>query len=172
MSSAAGAFAGEPILEAFIEQSRQLRWSAVPDGTRAMVRRELLDYIGASIAGRAAMGIPPWLQVLIDLGGRPDTRVLGGPRVPAPTAALCNGYYGHVMEFDDTHDEAVLHDIVTPLRHLDGDVLRCTKRPRLPCIDQVELGVVRAPAQPATAFTEIAGPNQNKWPFAMSRAST
>lgn len=108
-SSAAGGFAGEPILEAFIEQSRRLRWSAVPDGTRAMVRRELLDYVGAAIAGRAAMGIPPWLQVLLDFGGRPDARVLGGPRVPAPMAALCNGYYGHVMEFDDTHDEAVLH---------------------------------------------------------------
>jgi len=35
--------------------------------------------------------------------------VIGGPRVPATTAALCNGYYGHVLEFDDTHDEAVLH---------------------------------------------------------------
>ena len=43
------------------------------------------------------------------MGGRPDARVIGGPRVPAPTAALCNGYYGHVLEFDDTHDEAVLH---------------------------------------------------------------
>ena len=29
--------------------------------------------------------------------------------MPAPTAALCNGYFGHVLEFDDTHDEAVLH---------------------------------------------------------------
>ena len=43
------------------------------------------------------------------MGGRPDARVIGGPRVPATIAALCNGYYGHVLEFDDTHDEAVLH---------------------------------------------------------------
>ena len=43
------------------------------------------------------------------MGGRPDARVIGGSRVPATTAALCNGYYGHVLEFDDTHDEAVLH---------------------------------------------------------------
>ena len=77
--------------------------------TRASVRRELLDYLGAAIAGRAAAGLPAWLKVLIDMGGRPDARVIGGPRVPATTAALCNGYYGHVLEFDDTHDEAVLH---------------------------------------------------------------
>ena len=93
----------------FIELSRTLRWSALPESARAMVKRELLDYFGAAVAGRAAAGMPPWLKVLIDFGGRPDARVLGGPRVPAHTAALCNGFFGHVLEMDDTHDEAVLH---------------------------------------------------------------
>ncbi len=101
--------APEQTLDAFIDLSQSLRWSQVSEATRASVRRELLDYLGAAIAGRAAAGFPPWLKVLVDMGGRPDARVIGGPRVPAPTAALCNGYYGHVLEFDDTHDEAVLH---------------------------------------------------------------
>ena len=101
--------ASEETLDSFIDLSQALRWDGVPESTRASVRRELLDYLGAAIAGRAAAGAPPWLKVLIDMGGRPDARVIGGPRVPAPTAALCNGYYGHVLEFDDTHDEAVLH---------------------------------------------------------------
>ncbi len=99
----------EHVLDAFIDLSQRLRWDSVAQSTQASVRRELLDYFGASIAGRAAAGMPPWLKVLIDFGGRPDSRVMGGPRVPAPTAALCNGYFGHVLEFDDTHDEAVLH---------------------------------------------------------------
>ena len=103
------AHAPEQTLDAFIHLSQSLRWEQVPQATRASVRRELLDHIGAAIAGRAAAGLPRWLKVLIDMGGRPDARVIGGPRVPAPTAALCNGYYGHVLEFDDTHDEAVLH---------------------------------------------------------------
>jgi len=107
IEGAAGA--GELTIEAFIALSRRLRWDDVPGATQASVRRELLDYLGAAIAGRAAAGVPAWLRVLIDMGGRPDARVLGGPRLPAPTAALCNGYYGHVLEFDDTHDEAVLH---------------------------------------------------------------
>jgi 2-methylcitrate dehydratase PrpD len=99
----------EPLLRAFIELSRTMRWDSVAATTRASVRRELLDYLGAAVAGRAAAGRPRWLEVLTDMGGRPDARVLGGARVPAPVAALCNGYYGHVLEFDDTHDEAVLH---------------------------------------------------------------
>jgi 2-methylcitrate dehydratase PrpD len=99
----------EQTLDAFINLSQALRWEQVPEVTHASVRRELLDYLGAAIAGRAAAGLPRWLKVLIDMGGRPDARVIGGPLVPAPTAALCNGYFGHVLEFDDTHDEAVLH---------------------------------------------------------------
>jgi 2-methylcitrate dehydratase PrpD len=99
----------EQTLDAFIEFSQALRWEQVPQATRGSVRRELLDHLGAAIAGRAAAGLPRWLKVLIDMGGRLDARVIGGPRVPAPTAALCNGYYGHVLEFDDTHDAAVLH---------------------------------------------------------------
>jgi len=109
MANATQSRAPERTFDAFIELSQSLRWDHVAQVTRASVRRELLDYLGAAIAGSAAGGLPPWLKVLIDMGGRPDARVIGGPRVPAPTAALCNGYYGHVLEFDDTHDEAVLH---------------------------------------------------------------
>ena len=66
--------APEHTLDAFIEQSQQLRWENVPQATRASVKRELLDYLGAAIAGRAAAGLPAWLKVLIDFGGRPDAR--------------------------------------------------------------------------------------------------
>ncbi|HEY0336492.1 MAG TPA: MmgE/PrpD family protein, partial [Burkholderiales bacterium] len=109
MNVSHGSAAREHTLDAFIACSQRLRWSELAQSTRAMVKRELLDYTGAAIAGRAAAGMPPWLQVLIDCGGRPDARVIGGPRVPAHIAALCNGYFGHVLEFDDTHDQAVLH---------------------------------------------------------------
>jgi 2-methylcitrate dehydratase PrpD len=109
MASGIAAAAPERVFDAFIAHAQQARWDTLSAATRASVRRELLDYVGAAVAGRAAMGMPAWLKVLVDCGGRPDARVLGGPRVPAPTAALCNGYFGHVMEFDDTHDEAVLH---------------------------------------------------------------
>jgi 2-methylcitrate dehydratase PrpD len=53
--------ASEQTLDAFIALSQSLRWQHVPQSTRASVRRELLDYLGAAIAGRAAAGLPTWL---------------------------------------------------------------------------------------------------------------
>ena len=99
----------EPALDAFIDWAERLSWDDVPRATQRMVKYELLDYLGAAIAGRGVAGMPRWLAVLTEMGGRPAASVIGGPRVPAPTAALCNGYFGHVLEYDDTHDEAVLH---------------------------------------------------------------
>ena len=109
MASAAMSGTVEHIIETYLAHALKSRWKTIADSTRLATKRELLDYAGAAVAGRAAAGMPAWLQVLLDFGGRPDARVLGGPRVPAHTAALCNGYFGHVLEFDDTHDEAVLH---------------------------------------------------------------
>lgn len=99
----------EHVIDAFVEHALRARWTDFSAATQTATKRELLDHLGAAVAGRAAVGMPAWLRVLTDCGGRPDARVLGGPRLPAPTAALCNGYFGHVLEFDDTHDEAVLH---------------------------------------------------------------
>ncbi len=105
----------DPVLEPFIGWSSSMRWKEVPAATRRLLKIELLDYLGGAIAGRAVVGMPPWLQVLIDNGGREDAHVLGGPAVPANIAALCNGYFGHVLEFDDTHDAATLHAGSAPI---------------------------------------------------------
>lgn len=99
----------EPALDAFVDWAAGLSWESVAERTRRMVKRELLDYFGAALAGRAVAGMPDWLSALTAMGGRPDATVIGGPRVPGPAAALCNGYFGHVLEYDDTHDGAVLH---------------------------------------------------------------
>lgn len=109
MTSDAVVTRAEPAVDAVVEWARTVTWESVPAATREMMKRELLDYLGAAIAGRAVIGMPPWLAVLAGAGGRPEASVIGGPRVPATTAALCNGYFGHVLEYDDTHDEAVLH---------------------------------------------------------------
>jgi 2-methylcitrate dehydratase PrpD len=99
----------DPVVTALGEWSRALAWNNLRAATQRAVRYELLDYLGCLIAGRAMMGFPGWIAELAERGGRGDANIVGGEKVPAPVAALANGYFGHVLELDDTHDAAVLH---------------------------------------------------------------
>lgn len=115
MSAGQPVAGGDPALEPFIAWSQILEWTLVPETTRQLLKVELLDWLGGAIAGRAVVGMPAWLKVLTDMGGSPEACVIGGPSVPPQTAALCNGYFGHVLEFDDTHDAATLHAGSAPI---------------------------------------------------------
>lgn len=94
---------------AFAEWSCKLRWRDLDASVRRAAHEELLDFVGDLIAGRAAIGMPAWLAILLDDAGVKSATIAGGHRAAAWTAAMANGYYGHVLELDDTHDIAVLH---------------------------------------------------------------
>jgi 2-methylcitrate dehydratase PrpD len=99
----------DPVAAAFAAWSCELRWHALDASVQRAASDELLDFVGDLIAGRAAVGLPAWLDILLEEGGRKAVTVAGG-HVAAPwTAAMANGYFGHVLELDDTHDIAVLH---------------------------------------------------------------
>ncbi len=115
MSAGQPVAGSDPALEPFIAWSQTLQWASVPAATRQLLKVELLDWLGGAIAGRAVVGMPAWLKVLVDMGGSPEAVVIGGSAVPPQTAALCNGYFGHVLEFDDTHDGATLHAGSAPI---------------------------------------------------------
>jgi 2-methylcitrate dehydratase PrpD len=99
----------DAVASAFAAFSRSLRWDALPAPTRRATLDELLDFVGDMIAGRAALGMPAWLDVVMDDGGKRLASVAGGQRAAPWSAAMANGYFGHVLELDDTHDLAVLH---------------------------------------------------------------
>jgi len=97
------------VARAFAEFSCALKWSACPQTLKRAALDELLDFVGDALAGRAAVGMPVWLDVLLDDSGKRAATVIGGQQAAPWTAAMANGYLGHVLELDDTHDIAVLH---------------------------------------------------------------
>jgi len=77
-------------------------------------RRNVVDTLACAFAGADAAGVPPLMYRLEAWGGAPESVIWGhGLRVPAPEAALANGLMAHALDWDDTHDEAVLHAGVT-----------------------------------------------------------
>ncbi len=93
----------------FARWSHGLDWSALDAPVQRAARAEVLDFVGDMVAGRAAVGVPAWLDVLLDDAGRHLATVAGGQCASPWSAAMANGYFGHVLELDDTHDAAVLH---------------------------------------------------------------
>lgn len=87
----------------------------LPAEVGADVVHRILDVIGNCLAGRAASEgdrapDAAVLRLLTGWGGTAESTVLGsGLRLPAPSAALANGTFAHLLDFDDTHLPSVLH---------------------------------------------------------------
>lgn len=78
-------------------------FSDLPPKTVLLAKRCILDCIGVTLAG----SVDPLLRKIVngllkDVGGTPRCTVIGtGQKTSAPYAALANGTFGHLLDFDD-----------------------------------------------------------------------
>ncbi|MHB1244059.1 MAG: MmgE/PrpD family protein [Gaiellaceae bacterium] len=99
---------------AFSAFASELTADALPPAAVSAVHNDLLDTVGCALAGSQAPGIPELLGVLERWGGRLESSVWARElELPAPEAAFANGAAAHALDYDDTHDGAVLHAGVT-----------------------------------------------------------
>lgn len=83
----------------------------LPVSTCEMAKRCLLDGVGVSLAATALADVcVPFRDYAIEQGGRPECTLFGSDvRVPAALAAFANGALAHALDFEDSHDGALLH---------------------------------------------------------------
>lgn len=88
-----------------------VRWRDLPPVAVAAAKRSLLDALGVSLAAtRLGDGCAAFLDLVVADGGAERSVVLGrGVRVPPQHAAFANGALAHALDFEDTHDAAVVH---------------------------------------------------------------
>jgi 2-methylcitrate dehydratase PrpD len=73
-------------------------------------KNDILDTLGCIIAGSTAAAAEEVVSLVDDWGGKEESTIVAfGGKVPAPWAAFVNGTMGHALDYDDTHDKAVLH---------------------------------------------------------------
>ncbi|GFE80453.1 hypothetical protein GCM10011487_24530 [Steroidobacter agaridevorans] len=87
------------------------RYENIPQHTREMAKRCLLDGLGVSLAATGLAPVcRPFVDFAVEQGGRPESTVFAtGARVPAAMAAFANGALAHALDFEDAHDRALLH---------------------------------------------------------------
>jgi len=87
-----------------------LSFSDIPPSVVADAKLRFLDVIGVSLAACASDAGQVVRRTALRLGTGDESRILGfGDRVPAASAAVANGTMAHSLDFDDTHNESVIH---------------------------------------------------------------
>ncbi len=96
-----------------------LRASDLPAEVLAAARRHLLDTFGVAVRGRAHENAARALEAVAAIDGAAGRVGVWGSsrRLAAPYAALANGVAAHVLDFDDTHTDSIVHGsaIVAPV---------------------------------------------------------
>jgi 2-methylcitrate dehydratase PrpD len=97
--------------EALAEFAAALRPSDVPATVVAAVKRHLTDVLGVALAAAPL----PFAEMAVRAaealsGGKGESTIIGRRERLAPVwSALVNGALAHGLDFDDTHEEAVVH---------------------------------------------------------------
>ena len=82
----------------------------IPADTVNKAKECFLDWQGVALAGTKDPASIIMMQYVMALGGKPEASVIGSAiKTDMASAALANGLIGHALDFDDYHDETVIH---------------------------------------------------------------
>src|ERR1700744_1760205 len=87
-----------------------LGFEDLPDDVVEATRLRVMDVIGLSLAGAETPFGRSTRAAAIALSPAGPCRVLGtGDKLGVTTAAFANGAFSQALEFDDTHNESIVH---------------------------------------------------------------
>ncbi|HEX78179.1 MAG TPA: MmgE/PrpD family protein [Dehalococcoidia bacterium] len=95
----------------FAENIVNIRYSDLPAEVVEITKRCILDTLGVMLA---ASSLAPDVKEIVEMvkegGGKEESTIIAfGGRVTAWMAAFANGTMGHPLDYDDTHDPAIVH---------------------------------------------------------------
>jgi 2-methylcitrate dehydratase PrpD len=86
------------------------KWSDVPESARKEASRSIVNWVGCALGGARHQTTECALQALSELSGPRTATVLGrNDRLDVLHASLLNGISSHVLDFDDTHLDTIIH---------------------------------------------------------------
>ncbi len=86
------------------------QWGDVPDAARYEAVRSVFNWVGCCLGGAGEVTADRAIAALAEFSGKPEATVLGRhERLDIMHAALMNGITSHVLDYDDTHLETIIH---------------------------------------------------------------
>ena len=101
------------IAEVLAELIANRRFEDLPKETIEKAKSCIIDVVGCIVGAAKEPQAQALLEVMKAEGGHSDSSVfVSGFKTSAMNAALINGTFGHIYDFDDAHREATLHPTV------------------------------------------------------------
>ena len=92
------------------EWSAAVRHDDLPQDVRAATKRRVMDILGLALAGADTPLGRSTRTAAVALSPPGPCTILGtGERVSVTAAALANGTFSQALEYDDTHNESIVH---------------------------------------------------------------
>ena len=86
------------------------KWSNIPEAARREAARSIVNWVGCALGGARHETVDCALSALSELSGPRAATVLGrAERLDILHASLVNGISSHVLDFDVTHLETIIH---------------------------------------------------------------
>ena len=100
----------------YAEMAASAQFEDLPSHAVEMTKRFLLDTLGVAIAGANRAEAQNTVNLVREWGGKAESSLLFfGDKLPVIHAVFANSVMIHALDFDDTHDGAVVHAYVTGL---------------------------------------------------------
>ncbi|MDA0681685.1 MAG: MmgE/PrpD family protein [Proteobacteria bacterium] len=86
------------------------KWSDIPEAARKEAVRSVFNWVGCCLGGARHVTTNRAIAALAEFSGKAEATVLGrSERLDIMHAALLNGITSHVLDYDDTHLETIIH---------------------------------------------------------------
>ncbi|NLV72719.1 MAG: MmgE/PrpD family protein [Actinobacteria bacterium] len=94
----------------FVEKFRGVRYEDLPPEVVKITKDQVLDYFGVALGGSSEAAVGELRDLMLEWGGAAQSRTLvWGDELPAPNAAQVNATMAHSLDFDDVHEDAIMH---------------------------------------------------------------
>jgi 2-methylcitrate dehydratase PrpD len=99
-----------PLSAELASWASRVQFDDLPDDVVAATKLRVLDVIGLSLAGAETAFGRSVREAALAISPAGPSRILGfGDRVGVTAAAFANGAFSQALEFDDTHNESIVH---------------------------------------------------------------
>jgi 2-methylcitrate dehydratase PrpD len=105
-----GRLSNSPLSTQLAEWTASVRFEDLPEGIVSNTKLRVMDVIGLALAGAETPFGRSVHAAALALSTPGPASILGfGDRVSAATAAFANGAFSQALEYDDTHNESIVH---------------------------------------------------------------